>query len=173
MLRQQKEQVVEEIRNVVSSSEFLVLLAHSGLSVAEITQLRLALNDTGGRLRVIKNSLFKRAVTDTDQAFLAERMVGQLAMLWTKDDPVGVAKALKAFVKEVPKVEVRTAMLGNKALSAADVVTLANMPTLDVARAQFVGLLASVPTKLLRLINTPMTDFGYLLSARRDRLEQA
>jgi len=173
MLRQQKEQAVQDIRDVVSSSEFLVLLAHNGLSVAEITHLRQMMRDTGGKLRVIKNTLFKRAVDETDQAFLAEGMVGPLAMLWTEDDPVGVAKALKAFIKEVPKVGVKTAMLSNKALSAADVVSLANMPTLDVARAQFVGLLASVPTKLLRLLNTPMTNFGYLLSARRDQLEQA
>jgi len=173
MLRQEKEQVVKEIKDVVASAEFLVLLAHNGLSVAEITRLRKELRETNGNLRVIKNNLFKMAVDNTDQAFLAKDMVGPFAMMWTKEDPVGVAKAFKAFVKDVPKVEVKTAMLGNKTLSVEDVANLANMPPLDVAKAQFVGLLASVPGKFLRLLNTPMTNFGYLLSARRDQLEQA
>ncbi len=173
MLRQQKEQVVEEIRNVVETSNFLTLLGHRGLSVAEFTRLRLDLRQAGGRVRVVKNTLFRRAVDGSDQAFLAEGMAGPIAMVWTTDDPVSVAKALKEFIKEIPKVEVKTGMLSNKALSADDVEKLADMPTLDVARAQFAGLLASVPTKFVRLLQTPMTNFGYLLNARREQLEQA
>jgi len=173
MRRQQKEQVVQELRETVGNSEFLVLLAHNGLSVAEITKLRRGLREAGGGLRVIKNTLFKRAIDGLGLDFLTEGMAGPLAMIWTAEDAVNVAKSLRDFIKEIPKVEVKTAALNSKPLSPSDVDSLADMPTIDVARAQFVGLLASVPTQFVRLLSAPMTNMGYLLMARRDQMEQA
>ncbi len=172
MLKDQKVEVVGQLKEVVEGSEFVAVIAHNGLSVAEITQLRRMLYEKQGRLRVFKNTLFARAVKDTNKAFLGEDLRGPQALVWG-DDPVGVAKVLKDFVDEVPKIEVKIAALGERQLTPQDVERLADMPTLDEAKAMFLGLLQSVPGSFVRLLAAAPQNFVYLLMARRDKLEQA
>ena len=172
MHRQRKEEIVRELKEIVDGFEFVAVVANLGLNVAEITQLRRALREKDGRLRVFKNTLFRLAVKEGSRAFLGENLAGPLALVWG-NDPVGVAKVLKEFIDEIPKVEVKVAALGEKQLSPEEVERLAEMPTLEEAKAMFLGLLQSVPGNFLRLLSAPMQNFEYLLMARRDGLEQA
>jgi len=163
----QKKAVVEELAGILDSAKALVLLSPKGLSVEQGTQLRRALRAEGASFRVIKNTLFERAIKGTDREFLTPLLKGPLAVAYTRQDPVGLAKALVTFLKGSQQLAVVGGALGTRPISEADLKTLASLPGAEVMKAMLLGALAALPRKFLGVLGAPARDFVGVLAARQ------
>ena len=127
---EQKQAVVAEIAVKVKSAQAIVLADYRGITVGGMTQLRAKARASNVYLRVLKNSLARRAVAETPFAGLTDQMVGPLAY-GMSDDPVAVAKVLSDFAKANEKFVVKGGALANYVMSSKDITNLANMPSRD------------------------------------------
>lgn len=159
---EQKQAVVAEVSAQLAQAQAVVLAEYSGLAVEQMTELRRKARNSGVYLRVLKNTLARRAVTDTPFAGLTDKMVGPLAY-GIASDPVKVAKVLQEFAKDNEKFVIKAGALPNSVLSAKDVANLAKMPsreqliatllaTLQAPIATFARTLNEVPGKFVRTL---------------------
>lgn len=167
---QQKQAVVEELRGIATSSSAMVLLSHQGLTVEESTRLRREMEASGAGLKVVKNTLFFRAVSGTPQEFLTTLLQGPVAVAFTRGDPVSLAKVLVTTLKGNQKLAIKGGSLGARPLSDADVKALAMLPPAETIRAMLLGALAAVPRKFLAVLQAPSRDFVGVLKARERQL---
>lgn len=157
MNRAQKEAEIKELNERFSSDEMIVVTHYSGLSVTEMTKLRSDLRAEGGSFKVTKNTLAKLAVKGTKFEGAADLFTGPTGVA-SSVDPVVAAKVAHNFAKTNKKLIIIGGALGQKILSAAEVETLAKLPSLDEIRAQLVGLLVAAPTKLAGVLQAPARD---------------
>ena len=173
MNREEKIAYVETLKEGLSSAQIVLRTRFTGLSVSRMTELRKNLRDAGVRYRVVKNTLLRRAVEGTEYESLVEDLKGPIALAYSSEDVVGVAKTLTDFAKDEELFLVENGVLSGKALSAADVVSLASLPSKDQLRGQFLSVLQSVPRNLLGVMQAPSRDLLGVLNARKDSLEDA
>lgn len=163
--RSQKEQLVEEIRQVFEQANSLFLVSLSGLPSNQVNALRASLRKQGAKIRVIKNRLAKRAAVDGPVSQLDQYFRGPTAVVYHPTDPVATAKGLVDFQKDHPKVELRAGLLDRtQAVAGGDVKKVADLPTLDQARATLLALINTPATMLVRLISTPATQVARVIS---------
>jgi large subunit ribosomal protein L10 len=134
-----KKAVVAEVAEVASSAYSAVAAEYHGLSVSEMTELRVAARKENVYLRVVRNTLAKRAVEDTDFACMQEGMTGPLVYGFSQEDPGAVARVMGDFAKENDKLEIKMVSLGGQLLPASEIERLAKMPTKDQAIAILMG----------------------------------
>lgn len=162
--RQEKEEIVRELREKVSSQKGAVLTRMSGLSVAEVTDLRRKIKEAGGEFKVAKISLLQLASHGSPLEPLVSDITGTTALVFAYDDPVPVAKAFKGFSEKVPKIEPLSGLLGDKAITAQEVYTIAILPskeeliaklarTLAAPLSGFLTALSAIPQKLVYALN--------------------
>ena len=163
-----KEEVVEELRSSLVAAPSVVLASATGIPVNTVNELRSELRKKGASLRVIKNTLAKRAIADTPMAVLADHFTGPTAVAWHPEEPGLAAKVLLEFQKKNEKLELKAGYADGTVLDAAGIEMLSNLPGKDDLRAQVIGLLTSVPTKLVRVFTAAQRDIVGLLNARRD-----
>ena len=173
MRREEKAQYIEKLQSALSDAEVIVTTRFTGIGVESLNKLRNDLRASGGSYRVVKNTLLRRAVNDTDMAPLVEGLKGPVALAYSSSNPVETAKALKAFSKENALLVIEGGIMSGRALSAADIDALAELPSLDQLRAQMLALLQAVPQQLLRVLQAPSRDFVGVLEARRREQEEA
>lgn len=173
MDRDQKSAVVEDLKAILASSKALVLLSQKGLSVEQSTQLRRSLRSEGGYFKVIKNTLMARAIAGSPFAFLMEMLKGPLAIAYTRDDPVSLAKALTAILKGNQQLAMIGGALGTRSITAQDLKALSNLPSPEVVKAMLLGVLVGVPRKFLGVLQAPARDFLSVLKARERQLAEA
>src|SRR5688572_14816756 len=125
---QQKQDMVAEVSEQVASAQTVVIAEYRNLTVSDMTDLRRSARGAGVYLRVVKNTLARRAVADTPFHGLAEQMVGPLAY-GISTDPVAAAKVLSDYAKANDKLVIKGGAMANKVMSAKEVVTLASMPS--------------------------------------------
>ena len=142
-IRPEKVETVDEVKARVETTSTAVVTEYRGLTVTEIQQLRKQLRGLGADYKVFKNSLVRRAITGTSVEPMTEFLVGPTAIAFVDGDVSAVAKALKDFAKESPKLIIKGGVLDGKALSLSDLVALADPPSRDVLLAQLAGLIAS------------------------------
>ncbi len=131
---EQKKAVVAEIAEVAGSAYSVVAAEYIGLTVGEMTDLRVKAREAGVYLRVVKNTLARRAVADTDFACMQEEMTGPLVFAFSQEDPGSAARVINDFAKEHDKLVVKMASIGGKLLAASEVETLAKMlPTIRLS----------------------------------------
>lgn len=152
--RAQKADTVKALGEMLESNESVVVVTHKGLTVAEITGLRVKLRAEGGSFKVTKNKLMQLALKDSRFAALEPLFKGTTAIAVSKD-PVAAAKATYEFAKDNDKITIIGGALGEKTLSAADVQALAQLPSLDALRGKIVGLLQAPATKIARVLQAP------------------
>lgn len=173
MNRKSKAQQVEELREIFDGNQLTVLARYDGLAVRHMVDLRSRLREVDGGFRVVKNTLARRAVEDTDAKPLESQMVGPTAVAWSKADAVQVAKVLQKFAKENPQLEIRAGLLsGGEVLGAEDVERLSKMPGKQELRGMLLGALADVPRRLLGVLQASARDMAGVLEARRRDLEE-
>jgi len=170
--REQKEQWVAEIHEKLGGAEAVFILDYRGLSVAEVNRLRKKLREAKGELRVVKNTLLRRASAGTDSAALEDLFTGPTALALAKTDPVMPAKVLTDFAKDVPRLELRAAMLQGRRLTVAEIARLAALPSLPELRAKLLGTLSAPAARLVRLLATPGGQLARAMALRRDQLPQ-
>ncbi len=173
MLREDKEQVVEELAAQLREAETLLVADYRGLTNKQLESLRDVLLGHGARFRIVKNTLTRRAAEQAGAEALLVLLEGPTAIAFIESggDPAAVAKALSATARETNVLALRGGVLEGRTLSAADVTELATLPPVDVLRSQLVGAIVAPLTQLLALVNAPLQDLRGLLEARIAQLE--
>ncbi|MES9902909.1 MAG: 50S ribosomal protein L10 [Sedimenticola sp.] len=170
---EQKKAVVAEIAEVAGSAYSVVAAEYIGLTVGEMTDLRVKAREAGVYLRVVKNTLARRAVADTDFACMQEEMTGPLVFAFSQEDPGSAARVINDFAKEHDKLVVKMASIGGKLLAASEVETLAKMPTYDQAVSMLMAVMKAPVEKLARTINEVPGKLVRTVAAIRDAKEAA
>ena len=142
-----------------------------GLKVGHFTELRKRLQHAGAEVHVVKNSIFRIAAKEAGVAELNGSLVGQLAVVTGKKDVSVTSKVLKSFGAEFDKLKIKFGYLNSKRIEEADIVALADLPSLDVLRGKLLGVLIAPATKLVVLLNTPATQLARVLQATADKGE--
>lgn len=168
-----KKAVVAEVAEVASTAYSAVAAEYRGLTVSDMTALRVAAREQNVYVRVVRNTLAKRAVEGTDFACMQEGMVGPLVYGFSMEDPGAVARVMGEFSKENDKFEVKMVSLGGKLLPAEEIDKLAKMPTKDQAIAILMGTMKAPVEKLVRTLVAPTSKMVRTLAAVRDAKEAA
>ena len=164
---EQKQAVVSEIAVQLGSAQAVIVAEYRGLDVGAVTDLRAKARKSGLYLRVLKNTLARRAVKGTPFEKLSEQMVGPL-MYGISQDPVAGAKVLAAFAKDNDKLVIRGGAMPNVLMSVTDVRALAMLPSRDELLAKLMGTIQAPVVKLLRTMNEVPGRFVRTLAAVRD-----
>ena len=174
MLKTDKERIVEELAAELGSAETLIVADYRGLTNKQLEALRDQLLPQGARLRIVKNTLTRRAAEQAGADELLVMLEGPtaIAFIESSGDPAAVAKALAATAKETNVLTLRGGILEGKALSGEDVDRLATLPPVDVLRGQLVGAIVAPLTQLLGLVSAPLRDLHGLIDARIKQLEE-
>jgi large subunit ribosomal protein L10 len=167
-----KKEVVAEVSTRLKSAQTVVLAEYRGLPVEDITVLRKEARASGVYLRVLKNTLARRAVQGTPFEKLSDQMVGPLAY-GISDDPVAAAKVLHAYAKGNEKLVIKGGMMPNYLMSAKEVGALAAMPSRNELLSKLMGTMQAPVTKFVQTLNEVPGKFVRTLAAVRDQKEKA
>jgi len=169
---EEKQAVVAEIAAQVAGAQAIVLAEYRGLQVGSMTELRRKARRSGVYLRVLKNTLARRAVKDTPFEKLAENMSGPL-IYGISTDPVATAKVMNEFAKGNEKFVIRAGAMPNAVISAKEVTALASLPSREDLLAKLMGTLQAPIAQALRTLNEVPARFVRTLAAVRDAKEKA
>jgi len=167
--RQDKVDVVEEVAAKLSTAESVIVTEYRGLSVTQLAALRRQLKPVGGEYKVYKNTLASLAAERVGLGSLSELLVGPTAMTFIESDTAGVAKALRDAAKANPLLVVKGGVMSGKAITAAEVEAIADLPSRDVLLAQFAGALQAPLVKTAGLLQALPRNFAYGLKALIDQ----
>ena len=167
MDRAQKQLLTASLHEDLASTVCVVITHQTGLSVAEVTQLRRQMRGAGARYRVTKNRLVRRALEGTPFAGLAPLFTGPTAIAFSRD-PVAAAKAAVEYANRNTKLTIVGGGLSGQLLDEAAVKALATLPSLDELRGKLIGLLNAPATKLAALLQTPGGQLARVLAAHAE-----
>ncbi len=171
--RIRKEAWAKDLNTDLSPVQGAIVMRMSGVTVTDITNLRSNLRKKDVRLRVIKNTLARRAVVGTPLEGLKESFTGPTALAYTTSDVVAMAKALTDFARgQDKKVEVCAGVLAGKLLSKEQITALANLPSREVLLARLAGALASPYAGFVYALSGVLRKLVYALDAVRRKKEQ-
>lgn len=169
---EQKQAVVAEVSAQVAKAQAIILAEYRSLPVGDMTELRKKARDSGVYLRVLKNTLARRAVADTPFKSLADKMTGPLAY-GISSDPVAVAKVLHEFAKDSnEKFVIKAGAMANVVMSPKEVATLAKMPGRQELLATLLGTMQAPIAKFVRTLNEVPGKFVRTVAAVRDQKEK-
>jgi large subunit ribosomal protein L10 len=169
---EEKQAVVQEVSAQVATAQAIVLAEYRGLEVGNMTELRRQARRSGVYLRVLKNTLARRAVKDTPFAKLADQMVGPL-VYGISSDPVAPAKVMNEFAKGNDKFVIKAGGMPNAVISAKEVAALASMPSREELLAKLMGTMQAPIAQFVRTLNEVPSKFVRALAAVRDAKEKA
>lgn len=168
-----KQQIVSEVNQAASSALSAVLADYRGVTVEEMTALRKNARDNKVYLRVVRNTLLKRAVVDTEFECIQEVLVGPTILALSQEDPGAAARVLKEFAKENDDFEIKALSIGGKLMDASQIDVLAKLPTLDQARSILMSVMLAPVTKLARTMNEVPSKVTRAVAAVRDQKQEA
>jgi len=163
----EKKAVVAEVSAEVAKAQAIVVAEYRGLEVGNMTELRRQARNAGVYLRVLKNTLARRAVKDTPFEKLSDQMVGPL-IYGMSSDPVATAKVMNEFAKANDKLVIKAGAMPNSLISSAEVKALANMPSRDELIAKLLGTMQAPVAQFVRTHNEVPSRFVRTLAAVRD-----
>ena len=169
---EEKKEVVAEVAERLTKAQAVVLAEYRGLPVEQITVLRSQARASGVYLRVLKNTLARRAVKGTPFEKLSDQMVGPLAY-GISDDPVAAAKVLHAYAKGNDKLVIKGGALPNQVISAKEVGALATLPSREELLAKLLGTMQAPIAKFVQTLNEVPSKFVRTVAAVRDQKEKA
>ncbi|MCY0900041.1 MAG: 50S ribosomal protein L10 [Firmicutes bacterium] len=167
----QKAAIIEETRQALERSQGTVLADYRGLTVQQMNQLRQRLSQGGVTLRVIKNTLIKRAADEVGIEGLEPFLTGPTAIAYSAEDPVAAAKLLSLAAREFRKMEIKAGILGKKAIGAEGVKELAELPSKEVLLGKVVGTLNAPIQQLVWVLNAPLTNLARVVDQIRQQRE--
>ena len=172
MNRQEKAAQIEEVSALVAKAQTIVVAEYRGLDVDSVTRLRKQARSQGVQLRVLKNTLARRAVTGTPFAGLADKLVGPLVYGFSAD-PVAAAKVLASFAKDNDKLVVKAGAMPNYVMDVAGVKALATMPSREELLAKLMATMQAPIGQFVRTLNEVPARFVRTLAAVRDAKDKA
>jgi large subunit ribosomal protein L10 len=167
-----KKAVVAEISAEVAKAQAVIVAEYRGLEVGNMTDLRRQARKSGVYLRVLKNTLARRAVEGTPFSGLSQHMVGPL-IYGISPDPVATAKLMNDFAKANDKLVIKAGAMPNVVISAAEVKALASMPSRDELLAKLLGTMQAPIAQFVRTLNEVPSRFVRTLAAVHDKKESA
>ena len=168
-----KKQIVSEVNEAANSALSAVLADYRGVTVSDMTELRKNARENKVYLRVVRNTLLKRAVADTDFECIKEVLVGPTILAFSQEDPGAAARVLKDFAKEHDDFEIKALSIGGKLLDASDIDVLAKLPTYDQAISILMSVMLAPVTKLARTFNEVPSKVTRAVAAVRDQKKEA
>ena len=173
MPTQRKSDSVADLTDKLSRTQLALVADYRGLTVAEISDLRKKLRETGAELIVAKNTLTLRAAKDSGRDALEPLLSGPTALAFAYVDAAKTAKAINEFNRGPKKLVVRGGMLGNSLLGTSVLDQVASLPTRDQVLAQVVGTVSAPISGVVGVLNAAITNVLYTLQARIDQLQPA
>ena len=161
-----KKALVDEVRAIAGDSVTAVAAEYKGLSVAEMTELRKQARSAGVYIRVVKNTLARRAVVGTDFECMQDTLKGPILLAFAKEDPGAAARVIKDFAKEHDALQAVSLSTGGQLLPASDLKMLADLPTLDQAHAMLLGVMMAPMSTLVRTLAEPSAMLARTMGAR-------
>lgn len=168
-----KQQIVSEVNQAASSALSAVLADYRGVTVEDMTALRKNARDNKVYLRVVRNTLLKKAVADTEFECIQEVLVGPTILALSQEDPGAAARVLKDFAKENDEFEIKALSIGGNLMDANQIDVLAKLPTLDQARSMLMSVMLAPITKLARTANEVPSKVTRAVAAVRDQKQEA
>jgi len=168
-MRPEKQILTKEYAARLNASPFFIVVEYKGLKVGHMTELRKRLNKAGAEVHVVKNSIFRIAAKESGVTDLNGSLAGQMAVVTGQKDISSAAKVVKTFASEFDKLKLKFGYLNNSRLGDTDIMALADLPSIEVMRAKFLGLLNAPATKMVTLLNTPASQLARVLQAKVEK----
>jgi len=168
-----KKALVQEVGAVAAKAQSVVAAEYRGITVSQMTELRAKARGQGVYLRVVKNTLARKALAGTTFEPIGSKLKGPLVLAFSKDDPGAAARVVKDFAKSNDKLVPTLVSLGGQVLSPKDIDKVASLPTKDQAIAQLLGTLKAPIEKLVRTLAEPQAKLVRTIAAVRDQKQAA
>lgn len=168
-----KQALVAEVNEVASGAQSAIAAEYRGLSVTQMTEFRAQARNEGVYVRVVKNTLAKRAIEGTEFECLKESLQGPLLLAFSREDPGAAARVIKSFAKDNDALLTKAVAIGGGLYGPEDLDRLASLPNLDQARAILLGVLQAPLTQLVRTLAEPPAMLARALGARGESAESA
>ncbi|MDH5485001.1 MAG: 50S ribosomal protein L10 [Gammaproteobacteria bacterium] len=164
-----KKSIVTEVSAVAADAHSAIAAEYHGLTVGDMTELRVKARDSGVYLRVVKNTLARRALEGTEFECMKDGLVGPLVLAFSQEDPGSAARLIKDFAKEHGKLVPKLVSVGGELLAAGDIDRLASMPTRDQAISMLMAVMKAPVEKLARTLNEVPGKLVRTVAAVRDQ----
>jgi large subunit ribosomal protein L10 len=168
-----KKALVAEVAEVAAKAQSVVAAEYRGLTVTQMTELRARARKSGVYMRVVKNTLARKALAGTSFESVGPKLKGPLVLAFSKDDPGAAARVVKDFAKANEKLVATLVSLGGPVLSAKDLDAVANLPTREQALAMLMGTLKAPAQKLVSTMAAVPSKLVRTLAAVRDQKQAA
>ncbi|MEZ5560913.1 MAG: 50S ribosomal protein L10 [Pseudomonadales bacterium] len=170
---EQKRAIVAEVNQIAGAALSAVVSDYRGLTVSQMTELRAKARNAGVYLRVIRNTLARRAVAGTEYECLNEAFVGPTLLAFSQEDPGAAARLLKDYARDFEALEVKALSIGGKLLGPGDIDRVAKLPTRDEALALLMAVMQAPIVKLARTLNEVPGKLVRTVAAVRDQKQAA
>ncbi len=168
-----KKAIVAEVAEVARGASSIVAANYSGLTVGQLTELRKNARQAGVYMRVIRNTLARRAFEGTKFSCMDPALVGPLVLAFSKEEPGAAARVFKDFVKKCDKLEVTALSIDGQLLPGKDLARLASLPTRDEAISQLMSVMLAPITKFVRTLAEPHGKLVRTIAAVRDQKQKS
>ena len=168
-----KKAIVAEVAEVAGSAYSAIAAEYHGLAVGKMTQLRANARESGVYLRVVRNTLARRALQGTDFECMQDGLTGPLLLAFSQEDPGAAARVISDFAKENDKLVVKLVSISGKLLGAGEIDRLAKMPTKDQAISMLMAVMKAPVEKFVRTLAEPHAKLTRTVAAVRDQKQQA
>jgi large subunit ribosomal protein L10 len=163
--RAEKVAVVDEVRSRLEASSAAILTEYRGLGVADLEELRRTLRAAGGDYKIYKNTLVRRAASESGYGVIEPLLEGPTAIAFVSDDVAAVAKVLRDFARTNPNLVVKGGLIGSSLIGANEAAALADLPSREVLLAQIAGMFAAPMQRFAGLLQAVPQKFAYALQA--------
>jgi len=168
-----KKTLVTEVNEIAQKAQLVVAAEYRGLSVAKLTELRAKARASKVYMRVVKNTLARRAVAGTPFECVGEKLKGPLILAFSQDDPGAAARLIKGFAKDHDKLVPTLVSLGGSVLPGKDLDRVASLPTRAEALAQLLGVIKAPVVKFVRTLAEPHAKLVRTIAAVKDQKQAA
>ena len=173
MTPENKQQIVSEVLAVASTALSIVGADYRGLTVSEMTALRVKARNAGVHLRVVRNTLARRAFENTEFACMSDALTGPLVLAFAKEEPGAAARVFRDFAKTCDKLQVKVIALSGRLYDVAQLNVVANLPTKTEALSTLLATLQAPATTLVRTLVAPHEKLVRTFAALRDQKQAA
>jgi large subunit ribosomal protein L10 len=172
LTRSDKEEILAQYENGLASAPHAFLLGYQGITVPQVTELRNRVRQGGGEYVVVKNTIALRAIDSKALGQLKEHFVGPTAVAFSLTDPVGVAKALTDYAKDVPAIKLKAGLVEGRAIAADQIKDIASLPSREELIAKLLFLVQSPITRFVRVLAAVPQSFVMVLDQVRKKREE-